>query len=111
MRTVVKSYVFEENQRINFNVVTAAIQTKVSHFIAAGTGCAYPKRLEGKCYARVISWRAPLSQQMMLNMQSVQCYILCRQKNVGMNYSYFLPANIYGPHDNFHPTDSMFCLV
>ena len=44
---------------------------------------------------------------MLMHMQSVQCWrILWQQKSVGMNYSYFLPANIYGPHDNFHPTDS-----
>ena len=99
---------FEENQRINFNVVTAAIQTKVSHFIAAGTGCAYPKRLEGKVLREsdfLEGTPEPTNDAYAYAKRTMLAHLMAAEESVGMNYSYFLPANIYGPHDNFHPTD------
>ena len=95
---------FEENQRINFNVVTAAIQTKVSHFIAAGTGCAYPKRLEGKVLREsdfLEGTPEPTNDAYAYAKHNVGASYGSR--DLLANYSYFLPANIYGPHDNFHP--------
>lgn len=100
---------YEVNQCINFNVVRASIFYGVEHFIAAGTGCAYPKKLEGQILSEKDFLEGPpepTNDAYAYAKRSMLTHLQAAAESTKMKYTYFLPSNIYGPHDNFHPEHS-----
>lgn len=104
-----KSDFYSDNVLINTNVVNACVSYNVNYIFAMGTGCAYPKRLENDL----------LHEEDFLDgipevTNDAYAYakrgLLVHLKALGENdlikYVYCLPANIYGPYDNFHPLHS-----
>lgn len=100
---------YRDNVLINTHIVDAAVAHGVEYVFAMGTGCAYPKRLEGEVlheddYLDGIPEEtndayAYAKRGMLVHLDAL------REHEV-LDYCFCLPANIYGPHDNFHPTHS-----
>jgi GDP-L-fucose synthase len=99
---------FYENLMMGAQLIEQARLTQVSKFVAVGTVCAYPKftpvpfREEDVWNGYPEETNAPygLAKKMML-VQS-QSY----RQQYGFNSIFLLPANLYGPGDNFDPKSS-----
>ncbi len=104
-----KADFYSDNVLINTNIVNACVKNNVEYIFAMGTGCAYPKRLENQTlYEKDFLDGIPeftndayayAKRGLLVHLQSLE------ESNV-LNYTYCLPANIYGPYDNFHPLNS-----
>lgn len=99
---------FYENLMMGAQLIEQARLTQVTKFVAVGTVCAYPKftpvpfREEDvwKGYPEETNAPYGLAKKMML-VQS-QSY----RQQYGFNSIFLLPANLYGPGDNFDPASS-----
>jgi GDP-L-fucose synthase len=99
---------FYENLMMGVQLIEQARLHEVKKFVAAGTVCAYPKftptpfREEDLWNGYPEETNAPygLAKKMML-VQS-QSY----REQYGFNSIFLLPANLYGPGDNFDPESS-----
>ena len=104
-----KAAFYSDNVLINTNVVNECVTNGIHYIFAMGTGCAYPKRLEGNVLKEETfldgipevtnDAYAYAKRGLLVHLQS-----LAEQKE--LDYCYCLPANIYGPYDNFHPVHS-----
>ena len=104
-----KAAFYSDNVLINTNVVNSAVKSNVEYLFAMGTGCAYPKRLEDKLLKEedfldgipevTNDAYAYAKRGLLVHLNSLKEADL-------INFVYCLPANIYGPHDNFHPQNS-----
>src|ERR1043165_3778329 len=99
---------FYDNLMMGAQLIEVGRQRGLQKFVAVGTICAYPKYApipfkEDDLWAGYPEeTNAPygLAKKMML-VQS-QAY----RQQYGFNGVYLLPTNLYGPGDNFHPTDA-----
>ncbi len=99
---------FYENLMMGCQLIEQARQHGVTKFVALGTVCAYPKftptpfREDDLWNGYPEETNAPygLAKKMML-VQS-QSY----RQQYGFNSIFLLPANLYGPGDNFNPESS-----
>jgi len=104
-----KAEFYSDNVLINTNVVNACIKNNVQYIFAMGTGCAYPKRLENQILLEkdfldgipeiTNDAYAYAKRGLLVHLKSLEESHLIK-------YTYCLPANIYGPFDNFHPLNS-----
>lgn len=104
-----KAQFYLENTLINTNVMREVQKRKIKYVFAMGTGCAYPKRLEGSLLSEnsfldgvpevTNDAYAYAKRNLLVHLQA------CKEQ-YKLKYCYGIPANIYGPFDNFHPTDS-----
>jgi GDP-L-fucose synthase len=104
-----KADFYSDNVMINTNVVNSCAKHGVEYIFAMGTGCAYPKRLESEQLSEADfldgvpeftnDAYAYAKRGLLVHLQALQ-------EAGGLQFSYCLPANIYGPHDNFHPQHS-----
>lgn len=100
-----KSDFYLENTLINTNVLREVQERKIKYVFAMGTGCAYPKRLEGlELFEEDFLDGIPEStndtyayakRNMLVHLKAI------KESNPDFNYHYCIPANLYGPHDNF----------
>ena len=99
---------FYDNLMMGAQLIEQARLNEVAKFVAVGTVCAYPKftptpfREEDLWNGYPEETNAPygLAKKMML----VQAQSYRRQ--YGFNSIFLLPANLYGPGDNFNPESS-----
>ena len=99
---------FYENLMMGAQLIEQARLSQVSKFVAVGTVCAYPKftpvpfREEDVWNGYPEETNAPygLAKKMML--VQAQSY----RQQYGFNTIFLLPANLYGPGDNFDPASS-----
>jgi GDP-L-fucose synthase len=99
---------FYENLMMGVQLIEQARQHGVKKFAALGTVCAYPKftptpfREEDLWNGYPEETNAPygLAKKMML--VQAQSY----RQQYGLNTIFLLPANLYGPGDNFDPASS-----
>jgi len=99
---------FYQNLIMGAELMEQARLANVQKFVAVGTICAYPKftpvpfREEDLWSGYPEETNAPygLAKKMML--VQAQAY----RQQYGFNAIYLLPTNLYGPNDNFHPTDA-----
>jgi len=99
---------FYENLMMGTQLIEQARQHEVKKFVALGTVCAYPKftptpfREEDLWNGYPEETNAPygLAKKMML--VQAQSY----RQQYGFNTIFLLPANLYGPGDNFNPESS-----
>lgn len=99
---------FYENLMMGCQLIEQARQHDVQKFVALGTVCAYPKftptpfREEDLWNGYPEETNAPygLAKKMML--VQAQSY----RQQYGFNTIFLLPANLYGPGDNFNPESS-----
>lgn len=100
--------VFYDNIIMGSQVMEAARQAGVKKFVAVGTSCAYPKltpvpfREEDfwAGYPEAVSAPYGLAKKMLL--VQAQAY----RAQYGFDAVFLLPANLYGPGDNFDPASS-----
>lgn len=104
-----KAEFYSDNVLINTNVVNASIKNNVEYIFAMGTGCAYPKRLENETlFEKDFLDGIPefTNDAYAYAKRGLLVHLLALEEANIMKYTYCLPANIYGPHDNFHPLNS-----
>ncbi len=100
-----KADFYLENTLINTNVLREVQKRKIKYVFAMGTGCAYPKRLEGQeLFEEDFLNGSPeptndayayAKRNMLVHLKAI------KESSPNFNYHYCIPANIYGPHDNF----------
>jgi len=97
---------YEVNTQINTNVLLAARKTGVKRIHAMGTGCAYPKRLEGQLLEEkdfLDGLPEPTNYAYAYAKRNMLVHLMAMHDQHAMPYTCLIPANLYGPHDNFHP--------
>ena len=100
---------YRDNVLINTHVVDAAVDAGVEYIFAMGTGCAYPKRLEGEVLHEadyLDGIPEPTNDAYAYAKRGMLVHLEALREEGVLEYCYCLPANLYGPHDNFHPTHS-----
>jgi GDP-L-fucose synthase len=96
------------NVLMGAHVLEQARRAKVDKLVLAGTVCAYPKFAPIPFSERDL-WdgypeetNAPYGVAKKSILAGAQGY----RDQYGLNAIFLLPANLYGPRDNFHPTDA-----
>lgn len=100
---------YRDNVLINTHVVDASVKSGVEYVFAMGTGCAYPKRLEGsvlKEEAYLDGVPEGTNDAYAYAKRGMLIHLEALREHKVFDYCYCLPANLYGPHDNFHPEHS-----
>jgi GDP-L-fucose synthase len=100
---------YEVNTLINTHVLMAAKKYGVRKIHAMGTGCAYPKRLEGELLVEddfLDGVPEPTNYAYAYAKRNMLVHLMAMRDQYGIPYTCLIPANIFGPHDNFHPTRS-----
>jgi GDP-L-fucose synthase len=103
-----KSEFYYDNIMINTNVVKSSVDVGVDYFFAMGTGCAYPKRLEQSILSEsdyLDGIPEPTNDAYAYAKRCLLVHLQSLPFNT-MNYTFCIPANIYGPFDNFDPLNS-----
>ena len=104
-----KADFYLENTLINTNVMREAQEREIPFVFAMGTGCAYPKRLEGQTLNEedfLDGIPEVTNDAYAYSKRNLLVHLKACHEDSGLEYAYCIPANIYGPHDNFHPTGS-----
>jgi len=99
---------FYDNMMMGLQLLHEGWRAGIEKFVAIGTICAYPKftpvpfREDDIWNGYPEETNAPygLAKKMML--VGAQAY----RRQYGLNAIFLLPANLYGPGDNFHPSSS-----
>ena len=96
-----------DNAFITANVLRVAEQAGVEHLIYLGSGCCYPS---DRCYkmGRADLFAGPIeeSSRAYALAKSLGIELMVRARAEGRAWSAVIPANLYGPKDNFSPERS-----
>ncbi|MGI9149421.1 MAG: GDP-L-fucose synthase family protein, partial [Chloroflexota bacterium] len=99
---------FYDNAVMGIQLLEQCRQTAVRKVVVVGTICAYPK-FTPVPFAEADLWdgypeetNAPYGLAKKMLMVQAQAY----RHQFGFNGVYLLPTNLYGPGDNFHPTNA-----
>ncbi len=97
-----------QNMMIESNIIHAAHQNDVNKLLFLGSSCIYPKLA-----------KQPMAESELLQgtleptnepyaIAKIAGIKLCESYNrqYGRDYRSVMPTNLYGPHDNFHPSNS-----
>jgi len=96
------------NLAMGLNVIEESRATGVRKLVLAGTVCSYPKftpppfREEQLWDGYPEETNAPYGVAKKALLVGAQAY----REQYGLNAIYLMPANLYGPGDNFHPTNA-----
>ena len=104
-----KSSFYSDNVLINTHVVDSCVSNNVEYIFAMGTGCAYPKRLENELLHEddfLDGIPEVTNDAYAYAKRGLLVHLKALEENDVIKYVYCLPANIYGPYDNFHPLNS-----
>lgn len=104
-----KADFYSDNVLINTNVINSCIKNNVEYIFAMGTGCAYPKRLENQIlFEKDFLDGIPevTNDAYAYAKRGLLVHLKSLEESEIIKYTYCLPANIYGPYDNFHPLNS-----
>ena len=104
-----KADFYSDNVLINTNVINACVSNNVEYVFAMGTGCAYPKRLENNVlYEKDFLDGIPeiTNDAYAYAKRGLLVHLKSLEESDIIKYTFCLPANIYGPFDNFHPLNS-----
>ena len=104
-----KADFYSDNVLINTNVINACVINNVEYVFAMGTGCAYPKRLENiALYEKDFLDGIPeiTNDAYAYAKRGFLVHLKSLEESEIIKYTFCLPANIYGPFDNFHPLNS-----
>lgn len=97
-----------ENLLIQCNVIRAAFDAGVKHLLFLGSSCIYPKDAPQPMPEEALL-KGPLEPTnepyAIAKLAGIKlCESLNRQ--FGCDYRSVMPTNLYGPNDNYHPTES-----
>lgn len=104
-----KADFYSDNVLINTHVIDASVKSGVRYVFAMGTGCAYPKRLEGELLREddfLDGIPEPTNDAYAYAKRGLLVHLKALEEAGKMQFCYCIPANIYGAHDNFHATNS-----
>ena len=104
-----KSGFYLDNTLINTHLVEAAAGVGVEYVFAMGTGCAYPKRLEGEVLYEetyLDGIPEPTNDAYAYAKRGMLVHLAALRDEAALDFCFCIPANIYGAHDNFHPKHS-----
>ena len=97
-----------QNLMIEANLVNAAWQNGVENLLFLGSSCIYPKFAEqpiteGALLTGVLEpTNEPYAVAKIAGIKLCESY----NRQYGTRYRSVMPTNLYGEHDNFHPTNS-----
>jgi GDP-L-fucose synthase len=97
-----------ENLAIQTNVIDASKKFGVRNLIFLGSSCTYPKSAPQPISEDQLMQAEPeitniwYAVAKIAGIKMVEAY----RRQYGLNYKTIMPANCYGPGDNFHPTSS-----
>jgi len=97
-----------DNLMIEANLIRAAYQTGVQKLLLLGSSCIYPRAAAQPIRedSLLTGPLEPTNQWYAIakiaGIKLVQAY----RQQFGADFISAMPCNLYGPHDNFHPTDS-----
>jgi GDP-L-fucose synthase len=97
-----------DNLMIEANLIRAAHQTGVQKLLLLGSSCVYPReavqpiREKSLLAGPLESTNEWYAIAKIAGIKLVQAY----RRQFGADFISAMPCNLYGPHDNFHPTDS-----
>jgi len=101
---------YQQNARINANVLKYAHETNVKKVMILGSSCIYPKRCKQPITeSELLSGRLETSNEMyalakISTIKLAQAYC----KEYGCNYISVMPCSLIGSNDNFDPNTSHF---
>ncbi|MBI4844370.1 MAG: NAD-dependent epimerase/dehydratase family protein [Nitrospirae bacterium] len=101
-----KADFYLDNTLINTNVMAEVQKRQIPYVFAMGTGCAYPKRLEGEMLREtdfLDGIPESTNDAYAYSKRNLLVHLKACSESFGLKYVYCIPANIYGPYDNFHP--------
>lgn len=97
-----------ENMMIEFNIIKSAMDNKVKKLLFLGSSCIYPRMAP-----------QPIKESYLLTGElekTNEAYALAKiaglkyceylNKQYATNFISVMPTNLYGPNDNYHPTNS-----
>jgi len=103
---------YEQNSRMNTNIVEACRETGVKRLLASLSTCAFPDILyEGYPFTEKSIFNGPparTNRAYGFTKRALYVHILACRDQFGLDYSCFSPSNLYGPEDNFDTDKSHF---
>lgn len=97
-----------DNLMIQCNVISAAHRTNVQRLLFLGSSCIYPRLAQQPMAedALLTGTLEPTNEPYAI--AKIAGIKMCESYNrqFGTDYRSVMPTNLYGPHDNFHPTNS-----
>lgn len=94
---------FIENNQININFITVALQNNIKKFINLGSSCMYPANINFKMNEKILFSGKPEKTNIGYALAKLSSAGLCEiiSKDYKYNYTTLIPCNLYGPFDNF----------
>lgn len=95
---------YDENIQINTNTLMAAHQCGVEKFIAVLSTCMYPDTVSSYPMVEEDVHKGPPANANFSYAYTKRCMavqIEAYRHQYGLDYSYLIPCNLYGEHDNF----------
>lgn len=99
---------FHANMAMGLHLIEAARRHRVGKFVCVGTVCAYPKDLSVP-FPEADLWNGypePTNAPYGIAKRALAVMLEAYEREYGMRSAYVLPANLYGPGDNFEPATS-----
>jgi len=96
------------NSQIALNVINASIETGIERLINLGSSCMYPKDCQDELTEDLILTGSLEPTNEGYAIAKIMASKLCdyAQSEFGLSYKTFIPCNLYGKYDNFHPVKS-----
>ncbi|MFP7259305.1 GDP-L-fucose synthase [Citrobacter portucalensis] len=97
-----------ENMMIESNIIHAAHLHNVNKLLFLGSSCIYPKQVTQPIAESELLQGALEPTNEPYAIAKIAGIKLCESYNrqYGRDYRSVMPTNLYGPHDNFHPSNS-----
>tara|TARA_R110000824_G_scaffold128983_3_gene290135 strand:- start:6390 stop:7304 length:915 start_codon:yes stop_codon:yes gene_type:complete len=102
---------YEQNIRINTNIVQACRETGVKRLLASLSTCAFPDVFKGYPFTEKSIFNGPpakTNRAYGFTKRALYVHILACRDQDGLDYSCFSPSNLYGPEDHFDLNKSHF---
>ena len=97
-----------ENMMIESNIIHSAHTHNVNKLLFLGSSCIYPKMAQQPIAESELLQGTLEATNEPYAIAKIAGIKLCESYNrqFGRDYRSVMPTNLYGPHDNFHPTNS-----
>lgn len=98
-----------ENLEIGANVAEAAVSHRIPRLLNLGSSCIYPRDVDGELREEMILTGPMEPTNEGYALAKVAMLRLCEfanRQHPGLQYKTLIPCNLYGLHDNFHPTSA-----
>lgn len=99
---------FIDNMRMGLNVIDSCLKAGVKKLVTVGTTCSYPKHAPIPFREEYLWTGYPEETNAPYGIAKLALLTMCQayRAQYGFNVVYLVPANLYGPGDNFDPKTS-----